>query len=99
MTFGAGIHHCLGANLARAELEEALTFLPSRMPSLRMTEPPHTARFKASTSSTPCTWPGARTNRASDRRKSQRPATALAKERAKMTSVTPTTNTMALPLG
>lgn len=40
MTFGAGIHHCLGANLARAELEEALTFLAPRMPGLRLTQEP-----------------------------------------------------------
>jgi hypothetical protein len=33
-TFGAGPHFCLGANLARAELEEALTFLAPRMPEL-----------------------------------------------------------------
>ena len=34
LTFGAGPHFCLGVNLARAELEEALTFLAPRMPGL-----------------------------------------------------------------
>jgi cytochrome P450 len=34
LTFGAGPHYCLGANLARAELEEALRFLAPRMPGL-----------------------------------------------------------------
>ncbi len=34
LTFGAGAHFCLGANLARAELEEALAFLAPRMPGL-----------------------------------------------------------------
>ncbi|HEY0538233.1 MAG TPA: cytochrome P450 [Actinoallomurus sp.] len=34
LTFGAGSHYCLGANLATAELEEALTFLAPRMPGL-----------------------------------------------------------------
>jgi cytochrome P450 len=42
LTFGAGIHYCLGANLARAELQEALTFLAPRMPDLRLDgEPEH----------------------------------------------------------
>ena len=36
MTFGAGIHFCVGSNLARAELEEALTFLAPRLPDLRL---------------------------------------------------------------
>jgi cytochrome P450 len=36
LTFGAGIHYCLGANLARAELQEALAFLPPRMRDLRL---------------------------------------------------------------
>ncbi len=40
LTFGAGIHYCLGANLARAELQEALRFLPSRMRGLRLEEEP-----------------------------------------------------------
>ncbi len=34
LTFGAGPHFCLGANLARAELEEALAFLGPRLPGL-----------------------------------------------------------------
>ena len=34
MTFGSGIHHCMGAALARAELQEALTLLSGRMPDL-----------------------------------------------------------------
>ena len=35
-TFGAGIHYCLGANLARAELEEALGFLATRIERLEL---------------------------------------------------------------
>ncbi|MGW2253853.1 cytochrome P450 [Kitasatospora sp. NPDC001660] len=38
-TFGAGPHHCLGAWLARMELELALHRLARRLPSLRLTEP------------------------------------------------------------
>jgi len=40
LTFGAGPHFCLGANLARAELQEALRFLPSRMPGLELAGEP-----------------------------------------------------------
>jgi cytochrome P450 len=40
LTFGAGTHYCLGANLARAELEEALAFLAPRMPGLALDGPP-----------------------------------------------------------
>jgi cytochrome P450 len=36
VTFGAGPHFCLGANLARAELQEAFTFLAPRMPDLAL---------------------------------------------------------------
>jgi cytochrome P450 len=36
LTFGAGIHYCLGANLARAEMQEALTFLAPRMADLEL---------------------------------------------------------------
>jgi cytochrome P450 len=36
LTFGAGVHYCLGANIARAELQEALAFLPARMEGLRL---------------------------------------------------------------
>jgi cytochrome P450 len=39
LTFGAGSHYCLGANLARAELEEGLRFLAPRMPGLHLDGP------------------------------------------------------------
>jgi cytochrome P450 len=36
LTFGAGVHYCLGANLARVELQEALTFLAPRLKGLEL---------------------------------------------------------------
>jgi len=39
MTFGSGIHYCLGASLARAELQEALVVLSQRMPDLALDGP------------------------------------------------------------
>lgn len=38
-TFGAGMHYCLGANLARLELAEALAIMARRMPNARRTGP------------------------------------------------------------
>lgn len=39
LTFGSGIHYCLGASLARAELQEALPLLAQRLPGLRLNGP------------------------------------------------------------
>ncbi|MEB3983106.1 cytochrome P450 [Mycobacterium sp. 663a-19] len=38
-TFGGGMHYCLGANLARLELAEALAVLTRRLPNARRTGP------------------------------------------------------------
>jgi cytochrome P450 len=38
-TFGAGMHYCLGANLARLELAEALVVMTQRMPYAHRTGP------------------------------------------------------------
>jgi cytochrome P450 len=40
LTFGAGVHYCVGANLARVELEEALAYLAPRMPGLELAGEP-----------------------------------------------------------
>jgi cytochrome P450 len=45
LAFGGGIHYCLGARLARMELETALTGLFRRLPQLRL-EHPELLRWK-----------------------------------------------------
>ncbi len=42
-SFGAGLHFCVGAPLARLELQIALPILFQRLPGLRLTEPPRYA--------------------------------------------------------
>jgi cytochrome P450 len=59
--FGAGPHHCLGAALARMELQEALGALLRRLPGLRLDVPESQLRFKPglvvnSLDSLPVTW-------------------------------------------
>jgi cytochrome P450 len=44
--FGAGAHHCLGAQLARMELQEAFRGLLERLPGLRMTRPMSELEFR-----------------------------------------------------
>ena len=59
--FGAGPHHCLGAALARMELQEALGALLRRLPGIRPAVPEEQLRFKPglvvrSLESLPVTW-------------------------------------------
>ncbi|MBC7476710.1 MAG: cytochrome P450 [Pseudorhodobacter sp.] len=42
-SFGGGLHFCVGAPLARLELQRALPILFDRLPGLRLTEPPEYA--------------------------------------------------------
>ncbi len=46
LSFGAGAHHCVGAQLARVELQEAFRGLLSRLPELRLAVPASELQFK-----------------------------------------------------
>ncbi|GIF17055.1 cytochrome P450 [Actinoplanes teichomyceticus] len=46
MAFGHGIHHCIGAPLARLQLRVALPAVVGRFPSLRLAVPEEDLRFK-----------------------------------------------------
>ncbi|MGW2374846.1 MULTISPECIES: cytochrome P450 [Kitasatospora] len=46
LAFGHGIHHCLGAPLARLQLQVALPAVLRRFPSLRLAVPEEDLRFK-----------------------------------------------------
>ncbi|MFG2619444.1 cytochrome P450 [Streptomyces sp. NPDC048507] len=61
LAFGAGIHHCLGAQLARIELQEALSALLARFPDLALGVPESELRLKPASivrglESLPLTW-------------------------------------------
>ena len=49
LSFGFGIHQCLGHNLARAEIEIALRTLFERLPGLKLAVPAQTIPFKPGT--------------------------------------------------
>ena len=57
LTFGAGVHYCLGANLARLEMQEALAFMSTRMRDLALDGEPEYDASPASTASRACRSP------------------------------------------
>ncbi|MCA2289610.1 cytochrome P450 [Mycobacterium avium] len=44
--FGYGVHQCIGANLARVEMQVAFATLARRLPGLRLAVPPEQLKFK-----------------------------------------------------
>jgi cytochrome P450 len=59
VAFGAGVHHCLGAGLARLEGQEAFQALAERFPSLRLESQAldyHPSITFRSLKSLPVTW-------------------------------------------
>jgi cytochrome P450 len=61
LAFGSGAHHCLGAQLARVELQEALRGLVTRLPGLALAVPAADLRFQPGMAihnlrSLPITW-------------------------------------------
>ncbi|WP_031051059.1 cytochrome P450 [Streptomyces sp. NRRL F-5650] len=61
LAFGAGIHYCLGAQLARIELQEAFKAILERLPSVRLAVPESELRLKSASiirglESLPITW-------------------------------------------
>ncbi|MER5549564.1 cytochrome P450 [Streptomyces sp. NPDC002589] len=61
LSFGAGIHYCLGAQLARIELQEAFRAILDRMPEVRLAVPESELQLKTASiirglESLPITW-------------------------------------------
>jgi cytochrome P450 len=61
LAFGSGAHHCLGAQLARVELQEALRGLVTRLPGLALAVPAADLRYQPGMAihnlrSLPITW-------------------------------------------
>jgi cytochrome P450 len=46
ISFGAGVHMCLGQNLARAELHLAFDQLLTRIPTMRVADVPHAVNMQ-----------------------------------------------------
>ena len=44
--FGYGVHQCIGANLARVEMQVAFATLARRLPGLKLAVPPDELQFK-----------------------------------------------------